>query len=354
MFNDFTPGFLDRVKIRQDDATQMILNEGVRHFFEQRILNADETLFTARETQQIKRKAYFVKYPEFKADQLVPVDTEGDTGSDSLGFDIFDRQGEAEVVNDRADDYPEVDITKDQQVAPVLTIGDRVSWGLQDVRRATLAASRSGISSSYSFTQLKTEAAVKAIRLKEERIIAQGDDKVGLVGFFNNSLIPSVTPTTATSFKAQTPTQKLQLLNELVNSVEEKSQGLFIPNTLLCSIPFYRDIASTPYTGDHGTAVETVLSFFLTKAQVDKPDFKVIPYARLNWGLPVGERTTHHLNIVYKRNPEVLQQQIPQPMEVFGPTSENGGLKFTVRMRERHGGVHLRYPPGTASLKILV
>ena len=349
MFNDFTPGFLDRVRIRQDDATNMILDQGVRDMFERRILNADETLFTARETQQIKRIAYETLYPEMMADKLVPVDTEGDTGSDSLGWDTFDFHGKAQIgVDDKANDFPEADISKEQKHGPVRTIGSSTSWSLQDIRRATLAASRSGISSNYSFTKFKTEAAVQIIKLAEEDIIAQGDAKTGLVGFFNNALIPAVTlkgNTTAWGASGSTPTDVLADLNLMVNQVIINSKARIQPNTILMDLNPYTYISSTPFTGNNGTATETILSFFLTKAQADKTDLKIIPYARIAGGVKSGEGT---IVLSYKREPRVLQQQIPQPLEVFGPFAEKNGLVFKVIMRERHGGVHLRYPVGAA------
>ncbi len=345
---------LRKDKITNDQALKLIADQGLISHLQGAVngikLDANETYFTARELVNIKQKAYDVLYPELKGDYIVPVDSEGDTGADTLGYDQFDKHGEAGILNDEGEDYRQVEISKTQTVHPVRTLGAYIEWTLQDIRRYSLSQRSQLASSNASLTEKKTRSAIKAVKLKEENIIAQGDEVTGLIGFYNNSEIPAVTLAadgtgSSDAWEDKTPKQIIRDLNQLVNKVITQSNGIFVPNTIVMPVALYTLIASTPYEGSNGTAIETILSFFLKKSHPDKA-LEVIPYDRVNWGATAN----HNAIICYYRHPDVLAQMIPQPLEVFGPQQK--ATTFKVFFRERYGGVHLRYPIGCAKAEI--
>ena len=350
----FNPLMLEKCQIRTDEAISLIRETKCDHLMRAAKLDANETLWSARELTQIKKFAYEVQYPEFLADELVPVDSEGNTGSNELGYDMLDVTGEAAVVNDKPEDYPDIEISKEQVTAPVKTLGAKIEWNIQQVRSATLAT-MSGVSSNYSFTQRKTDAAMKAIRQKEERIVFTGDAKHGLIGFFNNTNIPTVAASAGaagegkmTDWATKTPFEIIKDLNNIMTAIVTNSKGTFRGNTLCLTHDSYEIISSTPFAGTGGTPAETLLSFFTKKSQAIIPNFKIYSAPRLQWA---ASGTAKRKLVAYKRDPMVVSQQIPQPLEIFGPEPLGGGTSFRTFLRERHGGIHLRYPVACAQME---
>ena len=47
-------------------------------------MDANETVFFGRELENIKKRAYNKLYPAYLNTYFVPVDTEGDTGADTM------------------------------------------------------------------------------------------------------------------------------------------------------------------------------------------------------------------------------------------------------------------------------
>ena len=118
------------------------------------------------------------------------------------------------------------------------------------------------------------------------------------------------------------------------------SDEVFLANTILMTPLVYNKIASQPFAGNNGTATETVLSFFLRTRAATNPGLQVISYPYLK----ILDTSTDTNILVYKKDPMILNQEIPQPMETFGPFTNDSGQKFRVDVRMRHAGIQLRYP----------
>ena len=350
----FKPHILELMQVRADAAEQMIHETGIIRFYNQGILDSSDALQTARELVQIKKILYYEQFPEFKADQLCPVSTAAHTGSKQVGYDILSPTGMAQVVDDDAEDPPVAEIKKTQTVQPVVTIKNSIKWNIQDLREANLSQ-MSGLSANYSFTEEKTRAVLLGLKRKEEDIFIQGDAKVNVPGFLNNSNMPQITlPTVGSTnyatlkFSEATPEQLVQFLNFLRNGINDQSEGVFSADTLLMSQAPYDVLATKPFTGNNGTATETVLSFYLKTQRRLNPNFDILPYPYLK----ILEPSTKYRFVAYFKDPMVLNQEIPQPMETFGPYTINNGQTFTTVVRERHAGVQLRYPVATGFISV--
>ena len=307
------------------------------------VFDANETYYTTRELTQIKQKPFDVKYPGLKGDFLVPVDSEGNTGARTLGYDQYDVHGEANIIDDEANDYRQAEISKKQFTHPVKTIGSYIEWNIQELREFVFAQSSQLSSSGSSLTERKTRSAIKSIKLKEESILARGDSTTGLIGFYNNANLPSVTFTTDSNSKKKWDEKKagniIADINLLFNKVVSDSEEIFIPNTFILPVKAHTIVSSKPYTDGDYPAQESILSWWLRMKREQGVNLSVVPYSRVNWGATTGMDRF----IMYQRDPDVLAQQYPQPLEAFGPFVVDGTI-FRVKFRERHGGVHLRYP----------
>ena len=273
---------------------------------------------------------------------MCQVNTSVDTGADKITYEQYDSYGEANIVNNEATDYRDAEITKKQFSNDVRTIGNAVRWTMQDIRRWAMAARGGLTSSGRSFTQRKTDGAIKQIRQREESIVAQGDSAANLVGFYNNTNLISVTLATdgtgtSSAWDTKTVDQITRDFNLLVNMPQVTTNSTFTVDTVILDSKNYTLIATKRLGANNDS---TVLEFLL-KAHKEK-NLKVHAYDRVNLGVASGMTRA----IAYQRSPNVLTQEIPQPIEILPPERE--GASFKTILRERHGGVQIYYPKACA------
>ena len=341
----FNSKLLENVQLKRDEAQEIVERAPeILHLQKMGRINADESLVSARELVQIEKTLYKTQFPMFMADKLAPVGTSHHTGVQSVGYNILEPTGMAEVVDDESKDPQETEIFKKEFTQPVVTLMTHVRWNIQDVRQATLAQ-MSSLSANYSFTEEKTRAALFSMKRKEEDIFVQGDSKHNVVGFCNNTNITKLA-TSSKQWSTMTAEELVAEINKLLNGISAASKSVFYANTVLLPVDQFDIIASKPFSGTNGTALETVLSFIRrTRQEAGNPvEFVRYPY------LDLLEDSTNQRVIAYYKDPMVLTTEIPQPYETFGPVSNDGGLSFKVKIRERHGGIKLRYPVGAGHL----
>ena len=345
----FDGQYLEKLRMTRTDAARLV-HDNIQG--DAVGLDANETVFFARELEYVKKRSYDVVYPEYKADFFAPVSNEANTGDDKITYDQFDSIGQATVINDEATDYKNVEIQKKQFSANVVTIGASISWSIQDIRRWA-AAARTGLTSSgRSFSQRKIDAVTKVIKQKEEDIVAQGDTVSGLSGFYNNTHIHTVefakdgkksTENDTSLWKYKTVNQITRDFNALVTAPQTRSRSTWVANTVIMDSEHYA-LLSTMRLGDNTNV--TVLDFLLRAHRNN--NLQVYAYDRVNLGAAspsggdpsVGTGGTRFM--AYYRNPVVLTQEIPQPIEVLPPERERGS--FVTIVRERHAGILLYYP----------
>ena len=118
-------------------------------------LDANETIFFARELEYVKAKTFEVKYIRLKATQLIPVSTEAGSGAETITYQVQDAVGVAKIIANYADDLPRVDVIGKEVSTPIRGIGDSFGYSIQDIRAAQFAGK--------PLVQRKANAARKAI-----------------------------------------------------------------------------------------------------------------------------------------------------------------------------------------------
>lgn len=291
-------------------------------------LDADDSVFFARELEYIKRQTYDVQYQNIRYDQFLPVSTEADPGADTITYRSFDQVGMAKIISNYADDLPRVDAKGTESTSKVRGIGDSYGYNVQEIRAARMAGRR-----------LETRRASVCRRAIEQVLnycawLAQGED--GMYGLLYN---PNVTAGAATTGGWATATQD-QILADIMDCVDAPttlSHGVERVNTLLMPLSKLR-LLNTQWHSDHSDT--TILEFF----QKQRP-YVTVDYLEEAAGLdpkPSGGAGPTDVMIAYDNNPDKLTFEIPQAFEQFPAQPRN--LEQVVPCHARTGGTIVYYP----------
>lgn len=295
------------------------------------ILDANETAFFQRQLEHIKARTYDVKYAELRYAEFIPVSTEAGSGATTILYYTYDQVGVAKIIASYADDLPRADVFGKENRSPIRSLGDSYGYNVQEIRSAAMAG--------VPLTQRKANAARRAMEQAQNTIAWFGDSASGLLGLLNHPNItrasaPNDGTAGARTFASKTPDQIIRDLNNLANTIVSLTKGLEIPDTLLLPIAQYNYIASTPRSSTSDT---TILEFFLGA----NPYIKRVGWLNEAAGAGVTLAGTD-VAVAYRRDPDALTLEIPQPFEQFPPQERN--LEFVVPCHQRTGGVIVYYP----------
>ena len=114
---------MPEIKLNYDPEMLRVIQKNSVH------LDAEESIFFARQLEHIKTQVWEVLYPLMKARDLIPVSTVADPADEYITYDQYDKMGLARVVRDYAKDFSRIDVSGKQYTAKVVSIGD--GFGLQ-------------------------------------------------------------------------------------------------------------------------------------------------------------------------------------------------------------------------------
>lgn len=292
-------------------------------------MDADESIFFARELESVKSKSYDVKYAELKARRLIPVSMDAGPGAETIKYEQYDQVGMAKVIASYADDLPRADIKGKEFVSMVRGLASSFGYSLQEVRAARMAGK--------PLEQRRANSARRAIEQKLNTIAFFGDTNHNLGGFINAANISTVTiPADGTGasalWTAKTADLILRDMNLVANFIVENTKGVEVPDTMLLPIQQYNIAASKRIGVDSNM---TVLRYFLET----NPYIKGIEWVNELKG--AGSGATDVI-MAYKRDADHLSLEIPQDFEQFEVQPKN--LEYLVPCHARIGGVIVYYP----------
>lgn len=311
-------------------------------------LDANESAFFARELEYIKARTYDKLYPEYKAQRLIPVETDAGSGAESITYRQYDAVGIMKIISNYADDLPRADVYGQEFTTPVRSLGGSYGYNIQEIRNA-----------QYAGKPLKQRKA-NAVRTAYEQIVnkigwfAKSDDPEygGLTGLLyapniTTATAPQDSDTDGTEWIYKTPDEILKDMNDTVANMVELTKGVEVPDTLLLPIKQYSQIATTARSANSDT---TILQFFLNNNPTIKTvewvnelkDVSPLPSA------PDGSDTADVM-VVYRKSTDKLGLQIPQAFEQFPAQERN--LEFVVPAHARIGGVVVYYPLSVSILE---
>jgi hypothetical protein len=306
-------------------------------------LDAGETIFFQRELEHVKARSYDVVYPELKGvnGMIIPISFDADPADETITYETYDQIGLAKIIANYADDLPAADVKGKETTSKIRGIGTSYRYNLMEIRKAA--------KTNKPLTQRKANAARRANDQVVDDIAWNGDTEYGLVGILNNPNITAGTVqvggTTGNSVwvdpapaNEKNPDEILQDLNDIVTDMVELTNGVEVPDTILLPIAQYAKIQKTRLASGTDT---TILQFFLA----NNPSI-----TRIEWvqqlkdvaPLPSGGAGPADVMIAYRRSPDKLTLEIPQPYEQL-PVQERN-LAFVVNCHSRCGGVIIPYP----------
>jgi hypothetical protein len=292
-------------------------------------MDANETVFLARQIEQVRSKIYEVVYAELRARSFVPMATDIAATAETYVYYVMDMVGEAKVIANGANDLPRVDVSQTERTGKVRTIGDSYGWTLIEMREAARVGQPLAVQ--------KARAARRAIEQQIDKMLASGDtDSQNLTteGLLNNTDVTGLGIAAGTFWVlgTTTPATMFAEINGVVNTIVTATKHTWIPDAVLLPTATYEVFRSTPYGTDSDM---TALRWFLANNEYIK---SVQPWYR---GDGAGASAKNR-GVVYKKDPDVLEGIIPMEFEQLPP--ETKGLNMVVNCIARAGGVKVYHP----------
>lgn len=290
-------------------------------------LDAVQNGFFEEQLWQIKSRTYDRKYPNLKARQFIPLDTEIDPTTDTLKIRSYSQVGAAQLLKTYADDLPRSDITADEMTVTFKGIGGSYGYGLDEVRKAARAR--------LNLDAAKGAAARRAIEVQIDRVLAVGDAATGLVGLLNqaNALIYTVPAgaSAATEWANKTPTEITADLIGICEYIYDTTNEVESANMIIIPRLQMTQIRTTRMDPQDKT---TILAWF----KEVYPGVGIDTWTRMR-GAGAGGADRM---IAYSMTPDHLQGAVPQEFEQLPP--QERGLEFVIPCHARVGGVAVYYP----------
>lgn len=285
--------------------------------------DANESAFFERELETVLAATYDIKYPELMHRNFVPVSNEVSPGATSRTYRQFDRVGNAKFITNNAKDLPRADVTGLEFTDPVREIGIGYGWNLKELMSAQMAG--------RPLNARRASAARRATEELLDNTACFGATNVGITeGFLNAAAVPITAAVGVWS--ASTPAQILGDVSDAYGRVAVATLNIHRPDTLLLPDAAYTHIATTPRSDNSDT---TVLNYMLQNF----PFLTAIePWYRLNAASAGGDGRA----VLYKRDPEILGQDIPLEFTQLAPQEQ--GLELLVPTWAMTAGTRIHYP----------
>ena len=291
-------------------------------------MDADESIFFARELEYIKAKTYDIKFPQLKARQLLPVEYEANAGSLSITYQQFTQSGMAKIISNYADDLPRSDVRGKEFTVPVRTIGSSYGYNIDEINSAKMAG--------RPLTARKATAARRSHMVRENEIAWNGDAENGYVGFLKNPNASEVVLAADGSgnSKAFSTKDTAKIIRDIVSlptKVHDISNGVETADTLLLPIDQWNYIANTRLPDTNISIKDWILGA--------SPHLKRIEWLR---ELKTAGAANTTRMLCYRYDPDAVTLEIPSEFRQLPVQEKN--MEFVVNTHQRFGGVIVYYP----------
>lgn len=291
-------------------------------------LDAVQSVFFARQLEEIDGQIYNVKYGALEALELVspkPLNI----GAESYTYRAFDGKAVAKMTSNYANGSPRADVNGVEETSLVRSIRASFGYNFQEIRAAEMA--------KLPLDSMRAEMCRRSINEKLNSVALLGDAEHSLIGLFNQPSTTTFTvPADGTGSSAlwinKSPDQILRDMFSTVDKVPETTAEIEKPKRLLMPYTSLRLINSKRMGAGDGTL--TVLKFF----QTQRPDIEVRGALLLDLA---GAGSTKRL-MAYDPSRINLEWLLPIPFESFPPVLQ--GMEYVVECHARCGGVICRYP----------
>lgn len=293
-------------------------------------LRADtgESVFFARQLNQVKAQTYDIKRANLNALNIMPVSTEINPGATTVTYRQMDSVGMAKVIGDYGTDLHRADLVGKEFTSPIRTIGNAYGYNVQEIRSA-----------QYTGMNLNARKAMAATRAHQEKINQLaffGDAEHGLPGLVSNTNVPEVTlladgTGSSKAFSAKTSAQIVRDINSLVNKIIVQSKGVHRATEVWLPVDQYALIATT----QNSTASDASILQFLQQMH---PGVTFRQVVELDGAGAAGA------DRMYAMENSAENWQLEIPMMIMQHSPQQRGLEFEVPVESRFAGVLIEYP----------
>lgn len=292
-------------------------------------IDANETVYFARQLEYIRPKIYDIKRPLLSAFTTFPIDTSVPEWAETFTYRMYDATGIAKIIASYADDLPMVGVNGKEFSYKVKSLGDAYEYSTAEIR--------AGAATNLNLTAKKAVMAKKGHDIAVNRIAWFGDADANLPGFFTNTNIPLVTipadgTGTTKTFSTKTPDQIIRDMNSVVNAVVVQSKGVHTANELWLPLAQYTYIRNT-IRGSQSDAT-------IWKVWTDANPGVAIKY-KLECAA-VAAYSSLDIMVAIENTEENLQMVLPMPFKEMPPQANN--LAWKIPCESRVGGVVIEYP----------
>lgn len=292
-------------------------------------LDASEGAYFARQLEHILGRTFDVLYPEAKALQMVPINTEVDGSDETVTYRVWDKVGTAKMISSYAEDFPDVEVFAKEYTSQLKGVGASYKYSLFEIRKAAKL--------NVPLDAKKAEAAKFFIDRKLDLIARTGDAGTNLLGLLNQPsaqtyTIPNDGNLGSTLWTSKTADQVARDMHAIWRTVVESTNDVEHPDTMLMPLSRFNYVATTRMSSYND---RTILEYFLATSPYVKT---VMPWYALE---TAGASSTPRI-VCYKKDPSKLEFFLPIPFEQLAP--EQRGMVFKINCHARAGGVIAYYP----------
>lgn len=300
--------------------------------------DASESTNFARELLKVRTRVFEVQFPELKAQNFIPKNTECNDTDEQYTYHTMSEYGTTMLGASYTGTAPRADVSSVENAPQgIKPITASYGYDFQEARVSARLGSQ--------LPQRKANAARKAIAQEVNRILTFGDTTrygITMYGIANLSNTLSFTPATGAAgsklWSLKTPDEILADMFAIATGIVTNSNDVEHPDTLLLPLASY-EIVSTRRLGDGSDT--TILKHFLAVSQHVK---SVESWSALD-SAPNSEWTGRRM-VCYQKNPDKLDYILPVEFEQFPPQMVN--METVTGCHARIGGVVL-YAPKSVS-----
>lgn len=290
-------------------------------------LDANESMVFALQLQHLRNQVMMRPYPQYKAKNLLPMQSEASPGAEEFAYIVADRVGMFDLITNYADDLPVTDVQGEKIVSDIAEFGGAVIYSIHDQERAA--------QSGMPLVQRKLIGNRDAAEQKFDRIAWLGDAKSGLVGIANH---PNITVDTAVA-GASTDTEwtgktAAEIYADLARPFVDQAtdtNGIERPDTIVMSSSRL-EIARTTFFGDN--TGDSALARF-------RESYPDVTIDTVEWMAQAGSGGTQAL-LAYRNDGQKIGVETPLPYTVMPPEARN--LATIVNARMRTAGAVVYFP----------
>jgi hypothetical protein len=294
---------------------------------------AGDTLFLARELEQVSATSYDVLIDPIIGRQLVPFNTSVDEGAETYSYDMYDGFALAEWITNYASAVGQAEVFKTRFSATMRDIGSHYQYTYQDLQKAAFARK--------PVDRMRALKARQAHEQKIDDVIAVGDTARGIQGLTNSSNIPTVAPAVGTWDSATSGADLMKDLDKLTAAIEQASAGNFVADTAVLPLSV-KPLLQQPFSTTDARSVEKV---WLGNQPAN--GVKAIKYwKRLNTASAIGGPRA----IAFKGGNQILEFLLAYDYRELPPQQVNYTTK--VLTIGRLGGLTIHYALATAKMDL--